>query len=294
MDAHYGLGNVFFPDRPKEAVAEYREAIRINKDYPEAHNNLGNALAIQGKLDEAIAEYREALRLNKDLFQAHQNLGRALLEKGKLNEAVAETREALRLAKDNPEALEQLHEIEQLVQLDTRLPAVLQGKDRPKDPSECLAFARLCRLPHREQHAAAVRFYVEAFAAEPKLVDDLEATHRYNAACSAALAGCGQGGDAAALDGKERARLRQQALDWLRADLEGWNRVLNKEPIKAALVAGTLQHWQEDTDFAGVRSPQALAKQPEAERQAWQKLWDDVAALLARAQEKASAEKKPS
>jgi hypothetical protein len=45
-----------------------------------------------------------------------------------------------------------------------------------------------------------------------------------------------------------------------------------------------LQHWQQDPDFGGVRGPEALARLPEAERQAWQKLWGDVADTLARAQ----------
>jgi hypothetical protein len=41
--------------------------------------------------------------------------------------------------------------------------------------------------------------------------------YRYNAACCAALAAGGQGKDADKLDDKERARLREQACDWLRA-----------------------------------------------------------------------------
>ena len=49
-----------------EAIAEYREAIRLKPDFAEAHNNLGNALQAKGKLDEAIAEYREAIRLKPD------------------------------------------------------------------------------------------------------------------------------------------------------------------------------------------------------------------------------------
>jgi len=53
-----------------------------------------------------------------------------------------------------------------------------------------------------------------------------------------------------------------------------------------------MQRWQVETDFAGVRGPDALAKLPEAERSAWQKLWHDVADALKRAQAKATPEKK--
>jgi serine/threonine-protein kinase len=124
------------------------------------------------------------------------------------------------------------------------------------------------------------------------LADDLSAGHRYNAACAAALAGCAQGKDAAALESKEYARLRRQALDWLRADLEAWGGLLDKEPDKIRpILVQQLRHWLVDTDFAGVRGPQALAQLPEAERQPWQKLWDDVASLLARAQARTTPEK---
>ena len=38
-----------------EAIAAYRQAIRLKPDYAEAHSNLGNALKDMGQLDEAIA-----------------------------------------------------------------------------------------------------------------------------------------------------------------------------------------------------------------------------------------------
>src|SRR5262249_20791724 len=61
----------------------------------------------------------------------------------------------------------------------------------------------------------------------------------------------------------------------------------------AAGVGNALKRWQADRDLAGVRGTKSLAKLPEAERQAWQKLWDDVADLLARAQRQPAPGKKP-
>ncbi len=55
---------------------------------------------------------------------------------------------------------------------------------------------------------------------------------RFAVAVAAALAGCGKGEDAAKLDDKERTRLRQQALTWLRADLEAWGKLLESQPDK--------------------------------------------------------------
>ena len=88
----------------------------------------------------------------------------------------------------------------------------------------------VCRLKRR--HVAAARLYADAFTADPKLADDLKAGHRYNAACSAALAAAGQGTDADKLDDQEHRRLRQQALAWLRADLEQWAKRLGSRQAR--------------------------------------------------------------
>ena len=59
---------------PEEAIAHYREALRIDPEYDLAHTNLGLALVSQGKMDEAIAHYEEALRINPELATVHNNL----------------------------------------------------------------------------------------------------------------------------------------------------------------------------------------------------------------------------
>jgi serine/threonine-protein kinase len=319
---HNNLGGTFWRRRQvDEAIAEFREALRINKDDAGAHNNLGVALKAKGRLDEAITEFREAVRINKDYADAHNNLGVALKAKGRLDEAITEFREAVRLKKDFAEAhcnlglvlvqkgqflqaVEELsrgHEVgsrnprwpypsaqwlrdaHRMADLEARLPRILKGEAKPADGTECLAVARLCQQ-HRKLYAAAARFFSEAFAAEPKLAGGEPSPHRYNAACAASLAGCGQGSDAASLDDKERSRLRQQARDWLRAELEAWRRWLDKGPDRArAAAVQQLQHWLADPDFAGVRGEEALTRLPEGEWQAWQKLWADVGETLAKA-----------
>jgi serine/threonine protein kinase/Flp pilus assembly protein TadD len=296
--AHINLGNALrHKGKLEEAIAEYREAIRLNKDYPVAHINLGATLSDKGQLDEAIAEFREAIRCKKDYAEAHCNLGLALMQKGQFQQAVEELRLGHQLGSKNPRwsshSVLWLRNAERLADLDTRLPALLKGQQQPKDAGERLALARLCQL-HKQLFVAAARWYGEAFTAQPSLAGDLAGGHRYNAACAAALAGCGQGKDATDLGAEERARLRRQALDWLRADLDAWRRVLEKGPEQARpVVVKQMQHWQQDSDFAGVRGPQALAKLPAAERGAWQRLWADVADMLARSQPQAIREKGP-
>jgi tetratricopeptide (TPR) repeat protein len=289
IEAHHNLGTLLAnTGQLDDAIAEFREAIRIKKDNPEVHYNLGGALSKKGRWDEAIAEFRKTIALKKDYAEAHLYLGIALQSKGQFREAVEELGRGHELGSRNPNwrypSARWLHQVEQLAQTDERLAAVLENKDHPKDNGECLTFADLCQQPFRQRYAAAVRFYEQAFAADPKLAGGLRIPHRYNAACAAALAGCGQGKDADPSDGNERARLRRQALEWLRADLAAYRQLLAKEPDKASpLVRERMQRWQQDKDFAGVRSPAALTRLTEAERQQWQKLWADVAELLARA-----------
>jgi tetratricopeptide (TPR) repeat protein len=296
---HNNLGAIL-NDKLKDhagAIAEFRRAIALDPGYAYAHNNLGNALRDNGRLDEAIIAYREALRLNKDYPEAHCGLGITLARQGRFADARAELKRGHELGTRNPgwsyPSAQWVRAAEQFAQLDERLSAVLAGTAKPKDTSERLAFADLCQNPYRQRYAAALRFYEEAFAAEPKLTGKHPSGARYNAARIAALAGCGQGKEAGRLEEKQRAALRRQALDWLRADLEAYRRLLDKEPDKAGpLVRERMQHWQQDKGFVGMRGADALAELREVERSAWQQLWADVTDMLNRAKGKPAAEKK--
>jgi hypothetical protein len=138
---------------------------------------------------------------------------------------------------------------------------------------------------HQGRYATAARWFAEAFRADPSLLSGLPTRCRYSAACAAARAGCGPGRDTAELDEETRAAFRRQALDWLRAELKARHRLLEQEPEKAGpTVALDLRAWLGDDHFDGVREAEALARLPEPERQAWQKLWADIADTLARAE----------
>ena len=315
---HNNLGAILEKkSRLDEAIAEYQEAIRLDPSMAELHNNLGSVLHTKGRRDEALEEYRQAVRLNKDYAEAHYYLGNSLREKGRLDEAAAEWQETIRLQQNYPEAhcnlaqaLKQkgqfvealegfrlghklgsrkpgwpypsaqwVRDCERLVELDRKLLAILNGHELPADADERLGLAMLCQT-YKHRYAASARFFGEAFDEQPALADNLDKQHRYNAACAAALAGCGQGQDAANLDENERARLRKQASEWLNADLGAWRKLLRKEPDKVRpVVARQMHHWLQDTDLAGVRDEQALARLPQAEGGDWRKLWHEVEAL---------------
>jgi Flp pilus assembly protein TadD len=83
-DPHKGLGQALLgKGQLDEAIAEYREAVRLNERDPLAHYDLAVALCTKGDVGAAIAEYHEAIRLKKDYLQAHNNLGSILRDKGK-------------------------------------------------------------------------------------------------------------------------------------------------------------------------------------------------------------------
>jgi serine/threonine-protein kinase len=284
--AYYSLGNALSGlGKTDEAVAEYRESIRLKLDFAAAHYNLGNALNGQGKTDEAVAAFRESIRLKPDLAEAHCNLGHALRNQGNYAEALAELGRGHELGSKLSDwgypSARWVAEAERLASLAERLPALLTGEDRPKDVLERLTLARMCHDTKRQ--ATAARFWAEALEADPKLGDDRQAQHRYNAACTAALAGSGQTKDDPPPNDDAKAKLRGQALGWLRAELAAWAKVLETgpAPLQAGVVP-TLQHWKGDADLAGVRDAAALAKFPEGERKEWQALWAEVDALLKR------------
>jgi serine/threonine-protein kinase len=275
-----------------EAIDHYQQALRIDPKHARGHTNLGNALYAKRQLDEAIDHYQQALRIDPKYAQAYGALGRALLAQGRFREAGDPTRRCLDLlVPDHPlraHVKRQLQRCERLIALEGRLPAVFRGQDQPADAPECLGFAELCTI--KKHYAAAARFYAEAFAATLSLADDLQAGHRYNAACVAAVAGCGHGEDGAKLSEAERARWRKQAREWLQADLAAWTKKLaSGAAADRALVQKTLAHWRTDSDLAGLRDPDELAKLPGQEREACGQLWHEVTALL---QQVADANKK--
>jgi tetratricopeptide (TPR) repeat protein len=107
--AHINLG-IYLHDRghAEEAIENYRQAIQLNPNNPEALNDLGNALAAQGRLDEAIENYRKAIQLNPDYRDALNDLGNALAAQGRFDEAIKNYYKVIQLNPDFSTALNNL------------------------------------------------------------------------------------------------------------------------------------------------------------------------------------------
>jgi len=97
-DAQYWLGNALVNlDRPVEAAACFREALRIRADFAEPLCYLGSILVDQGRHGEAIAHLRRAIELKPDLADAHVGLGNARVAGRQLEDAALCYRRALEL-----------------------------------------------------------------------------------------------------------------------------------------------------------------------------------------------------
>src|SRR5262249_6082636 len=158
----------------------YRKAIALKPDYALAHANLGIVLADQGKLGEAVTAFRKAIGINPNYAKTHNNLGLVLADHGKLEEDVDPYRKTAKPLHNHPFIRNNLRRTERLLELDKRLPALLAGKAKPSSPQEQIELALFCSS-YKERYRAAVLFFIDAFTAERKLAEDLNAQHRYNA-----------------------------------------------------------------------------------------------------------------
>jgi tetratricopeptide (TPR) repeat protein len=79
------------------AIADYCEAIRLNRKFAIAFADRGGAYKAKGDLDHAIADYSEALQLDPKNTFALNGRGDAHYAKGDLDPAIADYSEAIRL-----------------------------------------------------------------------------------------------------------------------------------------------------------------------------------------------------
>jgi Flp pilus assembly protein TadD len=260
------------------AIACFRKALELDPRHAQAHNHLGFALRATGRLDEAIASLRKALALDPADTRSWNNLGMTLYQKKDLDGAIAAFRSAIRL---DPANASSHHNLGLTLQAKKRLPEAIAEyrKALELDPKLVQAYSNLGRalllsgrLPEGQ---AAIKRALELLSPAQQSV------HRYNAACTAVLAAAGKDKEAAPLADKEKARFRQQALDWLRDNLKyHQGQLADRDAAKRTAAQRTLQHWQKDPDLESVRDAKALAALPREERDAWQQLWADATKLL--------------
>jgi len=137
-EPHVSLAHVkYFYDRDfTTAEREFKRAIELNSNYPEAHHWyaiylsvvgrqrealaeirraqdldplslpinmwLGRILSQSGQLDQAVEQLRKTVELDPNFMIAHHRLGLLYEEKGMYDEAISEFRQVLKLSSGNP------------------------------------------------------------------------------------------------------------------------------------------------------------------------------------------------
>ena len=277
---NYGLAATLSEARRwDEALGYYRAALAVRPQVSAAHNGLGLALYAKGRRDEALGHFQQAFRLDPKSVASHVNLGRALYDKGHLEESIGHFQQAVSIAPNSAgshinlgTALaakgrldESIYHLQQAVRI---------------DPKSAVSHINLgTALAAKGRLEEAIDHYQQAVRLDPELAvaSTNFGTSLYTAACAAIRAAAGPGSEKGRLDESRRAGLRRQGLEWLRAELE-----LTCQFQKDGKVAGwSLSTWQTDPALASVREPAELARLPGAERELWQRVWSDVAALVA-------------
>jgi tetratricopeptide (TPR) repeat protein len=275
------------------AIASFRRATQLDPNYANAYFNLGVALQRKGQFDGCIASFEKAISINPQFARAYVALGIVLRRQGRFAESLAVLQRGRERVTRQPDLsavpAKLIRQAESIAPVAAKFPAFLRGEYQPANARDRLLLLYVCHT--KKHYRAAAGLAATVFAADPAVAADLRSQHRYEAACSAALAAAGRGEDAAALDGAAKAKLRAQALDWLRADLADRAKLLDAGSRDVRpLVVEALRQWQSQPDLAGLRDTAALAKLPADERKAFTQLWADVAAVAKRAEEKAGPE----
>ena len=228
------------------AIKHCLQALSIAPRSSLLHNDLGLILLGQHRLDEAIEHLRESISIDPKSAPAHINLSLALFRKGRADEGFAEAQQSVSL-----------------------------------DPNFAAAhFTFGHRLRDRGRLAEAIGHFEQAARLEgvkPTTAWYWLVLTRYQAAGAYVLAAAGERPDDARRGESERAGLRRQALVWLRANLELTTKLRNDGMVLTLSLSTLLS----DRALASVRDPAALAKLPDVEREPWQRLWMEVAALIA-------------
>ena len=95
---HYYQGEAYRKRRLyAAAIAFYKKALVLKKDYAEVHKGLGDVYREQALRDQAIAAYKRALEINPAYGEAHRDLGRTYVKAELQAEALASFGKAVEL-----------------------------------------------------------------------------------------------------------------------------------------------------------------------------------------------------
>ena len=84
------LGREFLENRPRDALRELLESLKINPKDPETHNLLALTYERLDRLDLATRHFKKALQLKPNYSEARNNMAVVLMKQNKWNAAIAQ------------------------------------------------------------------------------------------------------------------------------------------------------------------------------------------------------------
>jgi tetratricopeptide (TPR) repeat protein len=246
LDPHILGSTLPAKSRPNEPIDLFAEAIRTDPEWcAAALNNLGMAVHDSGRVDEAVDYMQLAIKIDPMCAAAYNNLGLVLQMQHRVDEAIHHFQESIRLDPKPRRA-------------HSNLGFALQSQGRLEEA-----------IGHFQQ---AVKLDAKFITAQNGLGICLHA-----AACAALKSAANPTTDNAPLGEPDRAGLRRQAMNWLKANLD-LTAAMRGRGLKPTW---SLSTWQVDPALAAVREPAELARLPQSERAQWQRFWADVTAQIA-------------
>jgi tetratricopeptide (TPR) repeat protein len=217
--AHNNLGTALADEgKVDEAAEHFRAAVQLNPACDDARNNLGRYLAERGKQDEAKTQIEAVLRRSPRHAGAHRNLGYVLFTEGNIADGVAQYTLARQLRPDDaatPEDLAAL--LTKQAESPTALPYLRQALDLL--PTAEMRAQTASAWAGQGKLQCAIQGYRAALALEPHSPDILNNLAWLLATCP----------DANIRDGAEAVRLGRQACE-----LTGFRRTLMVGTLAAA------------------------------------------------------------
>jgi tetratricopeptide (TPR) repeat protein len=172
VDAHNNLGSIRFAQRRlDEAIACYERVLHINPRHAAALYNLGVALEHQGRFQEAGVHYEQALQVDPQHADAWNNLGNVRKARRDLDGAIACYEQALRLKPDLAEIYINLGivygEREDWQQAEANLS--LAQRQRPGNPEIPNGLGIVLAQQGRSEEA--MQYFHKALELNPKFAD---------------------------------------------------------------------------------------------------------------------------
>ena len=118
LDAHNNLGSIKAQlGDPRGALEDFRAELTLDPNHPNApriFHNIGNSLLALGQPEEAIIAFEAALNRDPDLIESHISLASALHQLGHDQQAQIQLERALKLDPENPRANHDLAVLERV------------------------------------------------------------------------------------------------------------------------------------------------------------------------------------